>query len=140
MARLPRYLLTLSGKLIQFFPLTFKAEYIGGSCSYPPTKRIIARSMSASPTVTADSLRMVPLRSCVSVVIPSLRTASYSLLLSVIRSQSFVALPKHTGRTPTASGSSVPVCPIFSALQCRGVSPQHHARCSQPPYRYSLSH
>ena len=40
---------------------------------------------------------------------PKSNTASYSLSLSVKRSQTLVAFPRQTGRTPSASGSSVPV-------------------------------
>ena len=39
--------------------------------------------------------------------------AIYSFVLSVKTSQSLVALPRQTGKTPVASGSSVPVCPTF---------------------------
>ena len=37
----------------------------------------------------------------------------YVFRLSVSISQSFVPFPRHTGSTPSASGSSVPVWPIF---------------------------
>ena len=57
-----------------------------------------------------------PLISCVSVLTPSLITATYSFSRSAISSQIRVAFPRHIGRTPSASGSRVPVCPIFLIL------------------------
>ena len=55
------------------------------------------------------SFKISPEVSWVSVSTPRSMTASYTLSLSVKISQTFVALPIHTGSTPSASGSNVPV-------------------------------
>ena len=51
--------------------------------------------------------------SSVSVSIPRRITAEYSLSSLIMYSDALTARPTSTGRTPVASGSSVPVCPTF---------------------------
>ncbi len=70
----------------------------------------VTRRITSSADISRSTL---PVISCVSVATPSRIFAIYSLSLSAMRSASFVALPKHTGSTPSACGSSVPVCPIL---------------------------
>ena len=92
-----------------FLPPTFKAEYIGGICFDGPMKERIASLNSSIVMLTSFSSMTCPLISWVSVVMPSFISATYSFGMS----HSFVADPMHTGSTPVASGSRVPVCPIF---------------------------
>src|SRR3972149_6570975 len=94
-------------------PPMFSAENIGGVCLTSPlyfekTSRISLRVNF----ITLFSYKTFPFSSMVSVAIPSRNTASYSLMLSSKNGTSFVASPKHIGRTPVANGSSVPVGPL----------------------------
>ena len=59
---------------------------------------------------------MVPFVSRVSVLIPSLIVAIYSLSKEVKSLTNLVYFPHTQTRTPDAIGSSVPVCPIFLVL------------------------
>ena len=101
---------------------------------YSPVKEKTASFTCSSVTSTRCSSKTVPVVSCVSVTFPSSITATYSLFLSVKRSQTFVALPRHTGSTPSASGSSVPVCPIFFVFKI----PLSFATTSKDVYPFSL--
>ena len=108
----------------------------GIAASPPPSfaEESAAAAIRASTSSREICVRTSPLMSSVSVVTPSWQTATYSLSRSAISSQSFVALPRHTGRTPVAPGSSVPVCPIF--LMCR--IPRSFATTSDEVYPVSL--
>ena len=93
-----------------FLPFTLSAEYIGGICFMSPTNFSTHSLIFCSLIpVTSYSFKIVPVMSCVSVSTPSLHTALYDLSLSVRSSHTFVAFPRHTGSTPVAAGSSVPV-------------------------------
>ena len=59
---------------------------------------------------------ILPVVSNVSVLIPNLIVATYSLYSDVSNSHSLVVLPTHTTRTPVAIGSKVPVWPIFLVI------------------------
>ena len=77
----------------------------------------MASSTAGISVFTSRSSKTFPEISCVSVFFPSSIFARYSLSVSVSMSHSFVPLPKQTGSTPTASGSKVPVWPIFFCLR-----------------------
>lgn len=95
-----------------FLPSTFTAEYIGTSWSYVPLKELIVFIISFLLKVLFSSFNMLPVISKVSVKIPSLKVAIYSLSWFVSKFDSFVALPIRQTKTPVARGSKVPVWPI----------------------------
>jgi hypothetical protein len=97
-------------------PPRFSAEYIGGTCSMSPRKRASTASSAASSTTAAlRSASTAPSASPVSVVTPRHSVATYSLSESSRNCDHFVASPKHSGNTPVASGSRLPVCPALRA-------------------------
>ena len=61
------------------FPLILTAEYIGGICSISPLKSARAFSSCSRVTELSFSESVLPQMSSVSVVIPSLNDAVYSL-------------------------------------------------------------
>ena len=87
------------------------AQHVGKS------RAVIAnmvRLLDLAPAVremldTGNSSMISPVISSVSVATPKRITTRYSLILSVSMSQRRVAVPRHTGKTPSASGSKVPV-------------------------------
>ena len=94
-------------------PSWWTAEYIGGRCRIRPTNpRHVASSRSRVRPVTGVSDSTRPVRSCVSVVMPKRTVVTYSLSCSIRYGISFVASPTSNGRTPVASGSSVPPWPM----------------------------
>jgi len=113
------------------WPFCFSAEYIGGSCSIAPRKSLIASSTAASVTPEASlTVSVSPSASAVAVVRPSVKVLSYPLSASSRYWENFVASPKHSGKTPVANGSRLPVCPAFAASYNR------LARCND---RFELS-
>ena len=94
-----------------FWPLTFRAEYMGGTCWMPPRKRVRTASSSGPATETGWVSSTVPVTSCVSVVRPSRRVARYSFRPPAANSTARVARPRNTGSTPVAMGSRVPAWP-----------------------------
>jgi len=65
--------------------------------------------ISSFITLTSRVSKTSPVASCVLVVTPNFTPATYSLPESIIKSDALVAMPTHTGKTPDASGSNVPV-------------------------------
>ena len=96
-----------------FLPFTLIAEYIGTSWIYLPLILSKAFIISFLSICTFSSLIILPSISSVSVKIPSVMVAIYSLSSLVNNFTNFVALPTHTIKTPEAMGSKVPVCPTF---------------------------
>ena len=96
-------------------PSFLSAECMGGTCCCGPVKRSSTAAMSASLTATGRSCSTSPSASPVVVVTPRRNVASYALSASRCIWLNLVAAPKHSGSTPVASGSRVPVWPAFSA-------------------------
>ena len=71
--------------------------------------RIRPRAVAITSPSTSPVVVRTPKRTC----------ATYDLCASSSICANLVASPKHSGRSPVAKGSSVPVCPAFSASNRR---------------------
>ena len=98
------------------FPSFFKALCMGGICAISPLNCGKTDCNNSSLTFTSRRSNTSPSASPVVVLTPNAAMASYRLSASKCSWLNFVAAPKHSGSKPVASGSKVPVCPAFSAL------------------------
>ena len=102
------------------WPSCLSAEYIGGTCSISPSKPRRAAFTAASSRVKPSTLAITsPSLSAVSVRSPSFIRARYALSESSKNCDTLVASPKHSGNTPVASGSKLPVWPALFASNKR---------------------
>ena len=93
-----------------FFPFTLTALYIGTSILYSPINEFKTSSINSLLMFVISSFsKTLPVISNVSVFIPSVTSAIYSLFKLVISSTSFNALLTAITKMPLAIGSSVPV-------------------------------
>src|SRR5690554_697821 len=97
-------------------PWCLSAEYMDGTCWISPRNCSSTVSTCASVNAgTVFSSTTAPSLSPVSVRIPSRAVVTYALSLSSMVWENLVASPKHSGKTPVASGSSAPVWPALAA-------------------------
>ena len=86
---------------------------MGGTCISSPVKRGRSSSSCCRVTETGQRVSTSPEVSCVLVVQPRRRPATYSLSPDSAKDTARVACPTNTGSTPVAMGSSVPAWPTF---------------------------
>ena len=84
----------------------------GGTCEIVPVKDLMADLTSLSRAAPAERMT-VPVSSSVSVSVPNLIVASYTLGSVSRKGASLVARPRRSTRSPVANGSSVPRCPML---------------------------
>ena len=105
--------------LYSLLPSWWAAEYIGGICSISPINSFIISSNSVQFIRLSLVFVTLPVESCVSVSAPKHIIHSYSFSAAIMYSTAFVAFPMQIGKTPSAIGSSVPVCPTFFVPRIR---------------------
>ena len=93
---------------------------MGGTCSIAPVSITIARVTESSVRWAAEArVITAPSASAVSVPTPSTKVLSYPLSASNRNWENLVASPKHSGKTPVANGSRLPVWPALAAPKRR---------------------